>query len=281
MDPSAVGAKDKFIEQLIASFEKKKWKKPSYSWRLLASQLGISHAFLSNVLNEKKSFPLNRLDLLIELLELDAFGKRRLLSAFLESRLNKMKEESSSLNSFLTERLDTEPAEPSVFSEIPHEKVELFQKWYLPVVLDLVPTANFKLDFEWISKTIGISKYEATWAWQYLESAGLVIKDASGRWCKVADKLRMPTGSSLKQMQLFYKQIFSKAQTLMETRTDDDSFRQRLIMGVTCSVNPESWLKVKSRMEDQLYSNAETLAEGTCEEVYALVTLAIPLTQSQ
>jgi uncharacterized protein (TIGR02147 family) len=222
---------NKFIEQLIASFEKKKCKQKSYSWRELAKQLGFSQAFLSNILKGNKSFPLSRVDLLIQVLDLDGFSKRRLMSSLVETHFEKMKSESENLKEFLDSRDERDEVKPSIFTEIPSDSIDLFHRWYIPVLLDLVPTQHFALDIKWISKTIGISQYEAEWAWNFLIKEELVRQDENDKWIKCSNKLRLSSNQSVKQIRNFYSEMFKKAQSVMSAQTDEASFKRRHIMG--------------------------------------------------
>lgn len=75
---------DPFIMQMKASFERMAKKYIGYSWRRLAKKIGISHSFLLQIIKGTKKFPAERIDLLVEALELDEFSKSRILNSYLE-----------------------------------------------------------------------------------------------------------------------------------------------------------------------------------------------------
>lgn len=267
----------KFTSQLLASIHRKQKRNPKFSLRLIAKKLGVSHSFLSQILSGKKQFPIDRLDALIEVLELDEFGQRRLIENLIDAQIDEWKTKSKALGEHL--KVATSKLSPSVrvYEEVPSSKMSLVNPWYTMAVLDLVESQNFFVNFEWIAKRLGISPIEAQSAWTYLVTHQFVV-ESDGHWKKNDPYLRIPVIHSNEMIRQHYLQILKKIEHQLQKKTSETDRNQRLIVGATCTTNPQKLAEVKQYLEDTLYIAAEELAEGTGSEVYYIFVSAIPLT---
>ncbi len=269
----------KFTSQLLASIHRKQKKNPKFSLRLMAKQLGLSHSFLSQVLSGKKQLPIERLDSLIEVLELDDFAKRRLLENIIDDQINNWKAKSKSLGEHLRQTVNKSKISVRVYEELPASKMSLVNPWFNMAILDLVESEDFHLNYPWMADRLGISPFQAQAAWAFLIDHKFVIED-NGRWKKSDQYLRLPVLKSSQPIRQHYLQILAKMEEQLKKRTSDADFKRRLITGATCTANPQKLEEVKQYLEDSLYIAAEELAEGACSEVYYLMVSAIPLTNS-
>lgn len=268
----------KFTSQLLASIHRKQKKNPKFSLRLMAKQLGISHSFLSQVLSGKKQFPLDRIDALIDVLELDEFAKRRLLENVIDEQIDDWKTKSKALGEHLEQTVTHSKLSVRVYEEIPPSKMSLVNPWFNMAILDLVESQDFSVNYSWISKRLGVSTFQAQAAWAFLTEQKFVIED-NGRWKKSDLYLRMPVLKSSEPIRQHYLQILGKMEEQLKKKTSDADLKRRMIVGATCTANSQKLDEVKQYLEDSLYIAAEELAEGDCSEVYYLMVSAIPLTK--
>jgi uncharacterized protein (TIGR02147 family) len=258
-----------------------------FTWHSLAKKLKISKSYLSQILSGKKNFPADRLDLLIEMLELDELGRHNLLTAFVEEELQRIQVESKYCKQYFERTGFTNEIQNNHLAELNVEAMDLFDHWYHTALLDLVQTVNFKLDFKWIATRLNISVTLAEMSWNFLLNKGYVVKAQSNKWEKVQAKFRMVDGDKprpsekeiIKTRLRYYSQMMEKAKA--QILEGSASKNQRLIQGLTCSINQSKLPTAKVELEKALYSAAEDLTEGECSEVYYLMTMAIPLTSTK
>lgn len=267
----------KFTSQLLASIHRKQKKNPKFSLRLMAKNLGLSHSFLSQVLSGKKQFPIDRIDSLIEVLELDDFAKRRLLENIIDSQIDDWKSKSKYLGDHLELAIQKTKPSVRVYEEIPPSKMSLINPWYNMALLDLVESHDFQVNYPWISTRLHISPFQAQAAWTFLVDNKFVVQE-NEQWKKTDLYLRMPVTRSSEPIRQHYLQILQKVEDQLKRKVTDEDLKRRLIIGATCTTNPAKLEEVKQYLEDTLYIAAEELAEGTCSEVYHILLSAIPLT---
>lgn len=267
-----------FVRQLQSSIRRKQKRNAKYSLRLLATQLGLSHSFLSQVLAEKKSFPIERIDDLIAVLELDEFAERRLIEGLVEDQYGHWKLKSKAVSRFLKKTAHSASAPPRVYDELPTDKLTLLSHWYHLALLDLLASADFQLNFQWIADRLNINSFEAQAAWMFLKENRLV-EEVDGRWKKSDRHLRLPVNRGASPVREHYVQMLQKMQNELKTKTSEDDRSLRLMVGASCTANMSKWNDVKQYLEDALYCGAEELSEGESREVYYLMVSAIPLTK--
>lgn len=269
---------NKFVDQLRASIQRKQKKNPNYSLRKMAQDIGLSHSFLSQVLSGKKQYPMERLDDLVETLELDDFALRRFIESIIETQMLEWKTKSKTLNRYLKQEFSKSSSSVRVYNELPFSKMTLINPWYNMAVLDLVSSEDFKLSYSWLAERLQISSAQAQSAWSFLKENNF-IEEVNGRWQKSERYLRLPVLKSSEPIRQHYLQILSKIEDQLKNKTNELELSKRLIVGASCTANPQKLSEVKQYLEDSLYVAAEELAEGDCKEVYYLLVSAIPLTK--
>lgn len=277
-------ANDPFLKQIKIAFARKKRDNHRYSWRQLAAKIGVSHVFLAQIMRGARNFPLDKIDRLIVALELDGQAERKLLASIVKSRLAEMAASSGALARFLKNEGKVQALQTNnqaAFDEFASEgsPYPLFHPWYHAAILDLVETADFKSDPVWIASRLAIAPYQAADAWALAVKNGLVKESKSGQWSKVEKKIRNCARGSTAMMRSFYGEMLLRTNAIMKNRFSQEDFDRRQVMGVTCSANTSSLPAIKAKMEDQLFATAVELADGNCDEVYCLMSIAIPLTK--
>jgi uncharacterized protein (TIGR02147 family) len=245
---------------------------------MFAAQLGLSHSFVSQVFAGKKSFPVDRLDDLVAVLELDEFAERRLIEGFLDEQHAHWKGKSKRFALFLKSAAARGAQVPRVYDELPTNKMTLLSNWYNLALLDLLECPDFRLNYQWIADRLNINSFQAQAAWTFLKENGLV-QEVQGRWKKTDAFMRLPVPKGAHPVREHYLQLLQKMQQELKTKTSENDRGLRLMVGASCTANMNKWSEVKQYLEDSLYCAAEELAEGECEEVYYLMVSAIPLTQ--
>ncbi|MGZ3768533.1 MAG: TIGR02147 family protein [Bdellovibrio sp.] len=272
-----------FLRQVQIAFNRKKRQNYRFSWRQLALKLEVSNAFLSQIMKGKRKIPIDKLDSLINALEMDEFAERRLFYAYFRELDAEISTKSLKAAKYIKERNQHQPADKTFiepFDEIPSEgsHFPMFEPWYHAAILDLAETEDFRPDPYWISKRLAIQPHQAEQALSLALQHGF-LKQVGDKITKSKKTIRNSAKSSSKMMRSFYSEMLTKTQVIMNRKTSLEDFQERLIMGVTCSANSKIWPQIKAQMTDQLFSNAVQLASGDCQQVYCLATIAIPLSK--
>ena len=196
----------------------------------MAKNLGLSHSFLSQVLSRKKEFPIDRLDRLIEVLELDDFAKRRLLESLVESQISEWQQKSSELGEHLKQTMFKSKSSVRVYEEIPISKMSLINPWFTMALLDLVESSNFQVNYQWMAERLGITVYQAQSAWVYLTTNNFVVEQ-DNQWKKTDVFLRLPVLKSTETVSQHYLQILKKIEDTLTKKSSDADYNNRLIVG--------------------------------------------------
>lgn len=278
-----------FLLQLKKSTERLNKNYKKFTWNKLAQHLKISKSYMSQIMSGKKVFPIEHLDALIDYLDLDHLAKHDLLQAFLQDEQLRLQKKSNHISRYIktVSHVHPELNQTPITSipEINSQALDLFDRWYYTALLDLVETKDFHLNFDWFAKRLNITKTLAEISWNLLVSKGYVVSTKEGGWRKSQKRFRIVVGDNQKSNERnivrtrynYYSQFMelAKHQILSGSSTKD----LRLIQGITCSANTEKIDEAKLRLEKSLYATSELLAKEDCDEVYFLMSLAIPITK--
>lgn len=236
---------------LLNNLEKLQKANPAFSMRMLAQKLEISHSFLSRILSGKAKLPASLIDGLVVNLKIDQF----------EAATLKTQPESSSSASSI------KGADTSSYASAPEAHVRIMRKWWNLAILDLLTCeTNIRYTEETIPLFIPISKEDAKASIAELSEIGLIERTADGLR-KTDEKLRLPTRGPNEHTRAFYQQTLRLASDQLN-KTSVKDYENRLILGLTCAVNPQNIPLVKQKLAATLRECAELLSEGDCTDVF-------------
>lgn len=268
---------NQIVTQLKISIKRKQKKNPQYSLRLLARRIGLSSSFLSQVLSGKKNFPIERLDSLVQELELDEFAQGRMFDAIVDAQRQQWSEQSETMAKLIGTAFPSKKKKVRVYNEVPSSKMNLLNPWYNAALLDLISSEDFQVDFSWMARRLGITPQQAHAAWSFLKDNQFIIEH-EGRWKKDEQYLRIPVKNSSASLREHYREILAKIDQQLKTKTSPSDVKRRLIIGASCTANLKKFDDVCQYLEESLYLAAEELSEDPCQEVFYLMVSAIPLT---
>lgn len=226
-------------------------KNPSYSLRAMAKSLGVSHTYLSLILNGKKPLSKQKAVEFAELLKLNERDARALLKGSKEGRPRSRRDEAPTYN------------------ELSVDRFKAVSSWYHLAILDLTGLQQFKSDPTWIAEQLGIHRHQVIDAIERLVRLRLAVYDDKDVLRKSPVNLEVKTKQSNAAVREFHRQMIEKA--LQELgKTSAEAFAKREISAMTMSINPakvEAAKKKINRFKQELFA---FLSEGPCTDVYQM-----------
>lgn len=219
--------------------------KRHYSLRAFAADLGISHTYLSLILNDKKRLPLATLKSFADKLGID------------EQKVWKL------------DQIDAGGASPKKlrqFSRLEIDKFRLMSRWYYVAILDLIEVEDFIFNTANVARYFAIDTDETREALAALKRLGL-LKVIAGKWMKVERRLSIIMPTSLEAIRAYHRQMIAKATDELE-KTSSADFKLRDITGMTMPINPSRIPGAKRRIARFRRSLEAYLTHGKCTEVY-------------
>lgn len=240
------------------NFRKLQKENPKFSIRAVSAKIGISHPFLTNILNGKKLLPLSRLSHVCAVLKIDDFDRVDLE--------NCLRHEKMGIDINITSKKNSRKTHEEL---LPDSKLRIFRYWWNFVILDLLSCRlEDGLPKTELLRRIPVSEADLDISLNELIQMALV-KKSGDNFYKTEEHLKIPTRGPNALTRNFYKTTLGLAQKELD-KTDPTDFEKRLIMGLSCSVNPNQISKAKKRLADALAEVRDILTEGECTEVYFL-----------
>lgn len=264
-------------ELLLEIYQSRRSRNPSYSMRAFARDLGVSQAFVSQVLNGKRRLALKRAVQFSMTLGLaDSECQPLLESVARESGNDPVAQ--SYLDQLLSRRRPSRAPAALQSQRLEADRFRSISQWYHAAILDLTTTRSFKSDIRWIARRIGITATEARDAVQRLVRLGL-LEERDGVLVKTTLHLTVPTENSKSAVRQFHRQMIGKALDELEA-TDDQAFARRKISGTTMAVNSARISEARRRVDEFQRELAAFLTEGECDELYQVNVQLFPLTKA-
>ena len=249
--------------------ERKKVSKPGFSLRLIARELGVSPAYVSNIFRGKKGLPRRRLARLFALLEMDDIARLQLKSA--------LDPEDAAPRSTLTE---SDQVFLRKYKTLEQCKYDILRHWYNIALLDLTNTKGFESDPDWIAQRLGIQRLEVELAIRNLKAAGL-LEENNGQLKKKDKHRRFPAKVSALLVRSYHKQMIQKALEDFETKPEEHPVEKRLLAGATIALHTAAIRQAKEDAQLFLYRSAEKYSVGDCEHLYQMNVQFFPLTKRE
>ncbi len=235
------------LQILISKYNSLKENSPRFSQRALAAQVGISPGYLSKVMSGQKNPSIQVMERLAKALKVD------------------------DLSRFSNEK-------SKQFEILNDDSLWLFEKWYHVAVLDALTLDQPKINADFLSKALGLSKSITVDVLRELVRRGFVRLGPNGSFQKVEKKIRLPTLRSIDTIRRFHQQMLLKAIDLMERKVTQADFEKRLVAGVTVASNSEQIEKARAFLHEALYKTVEILMEGdSADTLYQVNVVMTPL----
>lgn len=251
---------------------RKQQSNPKYSLRSFARDLKVSPAFASRLMNGKQEIPIARLARIAQILDMDELALKDLKKAITLSFMDSL--------GLKARDFGLSQAHLSGFSDKPSsaKAMTVLDPWFNLAIMDLTTCEEFLAEPSWIARRLGIKKEDAARSLDFLKSNGWIeLRD--GQYSKTEQQIRLPTRQSLSIVRGFHKSMLEKGIQEMYRKTDEASFRDRLITSSTVAVNRANLPAAKERMAELQIELAEILRDGPCTEVYDLSLLLFPLSR--
>jgi uncharacterized protein (TIGR02147 family) len=150
----------------------------------------------------------------------------------------------------------------------------LVSEWYHFAILNLLETADFTWDSQWIATRLNISVIQAKLAMQLLTELNLIVKrngkiESTEHW--ISSENEIPS-AAIKE---YHKQILEKAINSLYSQ----SITERDVSGVGFAVDPERLKDLKTEIEEFQSRVVEKYSKGRKTEVYQLEMVLFKLTQ--
>lgn len=252
MEKSKENSSRNFLKKIL---QKKIDNNSLYSSRALARDLGISPAYISQILSGKKHINLGRALEISNLLGL--LEEERLM--FLEAVIA---EEGADVR--LRSRVNY-----NSLCDLSMEQFLVIAEWKHYAIMDLTTTSNFNSNVDWIGKRLGIPKLEVELAIRRLIKVGLLSKE-NGILKKTYKQVRFPTQVSMESVREHHRQMMERAKLQLD-RQDEKSFQQRMICSITCAADSARVEEAKKRVLEFQQELANFLSTSdNCQEVYQI-----------
>lgn len=242
-------------------FFKRQSKNPNYSLRAFAKSLGISHTSLSFIFSGKRDINPKFVSKVVDKLDLN-FRQRKLFLA----------EHSHTINNSSSE---AEPAEE--FNMIDHDKFSMISEWQHYAILTLLETKDFKMDYSWIAKRLGISQMLAKTTIERLFRLKLLAKNNQGKWFAAGGNIRVNTKKSTTASRKFHQQLIKKGYESL----NNDPFEIRNHSSITFAMNPKDIPYAMEKLKEFRLKLSQELEDmSSKDEVYNLCLQLYPVTRN-
>lgn len=178
----------------------------NYSMRSFARDLGLAPSHLSNFFNGKSGFSKNRALDIAQKLNWDQVKSNRFVK-LVESEYSRAK----IVKIVAKEELEILPLEMVKKGNLSEERFKFISHWYHLAILELYNLTDFKLNSEYISEKLGISKNTAEEALKRLIELKLLIKK-NGRLIPSDDYTMVGDNYPSAAIRIFHNEILTKAQ---------------------------------------------------------------------
>lgn len=192
-------------------------KNPAYSLRAFARDLGMSHTYLSLVMNGKKALSLKQAYKIAGIMGLPPHELPLLLGSVSNiKKANKRKNRQS--------------------VQLENDRFQFVSQWYHVAILDLTLLRGFRSDIHWIARSLQISPLQAGRAIARLERMEL-LKSENGKWVKASEDVFVPGSTPVPAIRKFHEQMIQKALKALKAK-DEVGFKKRDITGTTMAIDP-------------------------------------------
>jgi uncharacterized protein (TIGR02147 family) len=232
-----------YRQQLKSKLAERCARKPGYSLRAFARDLGYGPSQLSRVMNGKQHLSVATAQGVAERL-FDSELDRDLFLARVEYE-GATRESLKTAAFARLERLGSLQSDSEETLLLQEDAFHFISDWYHVPILSLMTLHLAPKTYTGISRYLGITHIEAKLAIERLMRLGM-IKIEGDRWVKVHAKLMVPSGAPSQSIRKFHRKMIEKALEAIEGQ----SIEQRTLMGRTITLAPKDLPKFRAMIDD-------------------------------
>jgi hypothetical protein len=234
---------------------------PSYSNRALARDVGLSPAFISDILKGKKPLPFKHVENFIRVLDMDQADAGVIKKSYVPDGVG-------------VGGSSATPAQSEAWKLGTKEQMKILSQWYYLPMIDLCTCIEFDGDF---SKSLGITKQQEVEALDFLLDLGVIFKTEVG-YQKTNRKLHFTSAKSQADFRKYHAEMLMKSLDELKI-SEEERFKQRLIIGFTLALNSKKLAEFKKQLSDLIYQAINEMSDEDCDQVYHLGMQFYPLSQ--
>ncbi len=231
---------------------------PRYSLRRFAKDLGLSHPFLSQILNGRKKLSEERAR---EIAQLTNWSRTRQANFIKLVRADLCTSDSERKK--ILSGVKTSSEAFTRFESLALDRFRLISEWYHFAIAEMTAIQSVATDPEAIAKRFGLTPLLATKAIERLLESQLLEHDTSGRLKKSINNYttgNIPSSA----IRRYHRSMLTKAHAAIETQDPID----RDFSGVTMAIDPKNLPKAKKMIADFRRELMATLEDGEPSAVY-------------
>lgn len=237
-------------------FAERKAKNPAYSTRALARDLGMSQAYVSLLLNDKRKLTVKQAARLSAILGMNSDQTQRLMDQVMGRSQPKLKR----------------------MIEVSMDRFHAIAHWYHLAILDLSTTRNFKPDPKWIASRLGITPIEVRDALDRLERIGL-LKKQGNTFVKADRYINFIPEKSELAVRTHHREMMERASLVMNDESKE-AYAKRSVTSNTIAISSSKIGEAKKMIHEFREKLTLFLSEDTTDEVYQMNIQFFPLTTS-
>lgn len=249
------------------AIQKKKLEFRHFSLRWMAKRLDVSHAYLSLIINGKRPVPLEKVEAICEILDLDHENRAQIYAETFRG-------------------LGYRPGTPSRTVRIYGWRLasvhnfDLISRWEPMAIMLMVRLRGFDGTAEYISRRTGFPNAFVQQILDLLCERGYLEKHngkirAEGRFWEFQSQ------SSKEDLRKYHRSVLAQAMKLMDTRTDTAALERRHIASGALYCSQEIAQKLKVKINEFMKECIEEGAVSSAEEVYQLAVQFFPVTEPE
>ena len=256
---------------LRSELERRLSLNPRYSLRAFARDLRMAPQILSGVLNGKKGISVEAAARIAERLSLSPEESSYLLD--LVTLVHARSAQAKKIAAYkLKERHST-----TQYRSLEMEAFRAISDWYHYGIIELMNTADFQPDPQWIAARLGISTFEVEQAIERLVQLQLIERQTDGSLKRTEVNLSANYGVPSEAIRKFTKQILQKAQDSLESQSLDE----RDLTTMTMAIDPTLLPVAKKRIAEFRRELAALLEQDNRTEVYVFAPSLFKLSKSR
>jgi len=246
-------------------------KNSAFSLRAFARDLGVSHTYLSLVMNGKKNLSMKKVVHFTHLLQMDDKDAAQFMKAGSRDArgraFEKLKLDSNKVKNRHT---------PESYFELETDRLRLLTDWYHYPIVELTHTYDFQSDPKWIGRRLDISPEQVNDALERLKRMGLLI-EKNGKLVKPLANTIVQSKTPSQYIRNYHKLFIGKALQQLESGAQED-VDSRDITAVTLPIDPTRIPEARKKIAAFRRSLWRFLSHGEQTEVYQLNIQMFPLT---